>query len=629
LMVLFLVAILASFALMDINQFKSTGIGGGYLAKAGDQKVTEREFSSIAERALAVARQSNPEATMASIAGELPDIFNQLVDERALQAFGNAHGLLLSKRLVDGQIASLPNAKGLDGKFSEEAYLGFLRRERLTDAELRDALAADVRSRLLLTPVGSGALMPINVSTQYASMLMEQRSGELALVQTDGFTAGLSPSDGDLTAYYNANKGKYVVPEQRVLQLASIGPEQVAGVQPSDADIAAYYKANSANYATTPQRVISQATVANAQAANGIAQRAKAGGSFAAAAAPAGVASADTTLGVQTLAQYRLLAGDEAAKAVFAASKGGVVGPIKTQFGWTVAKVEDIRDQQGKSLAQAKPEIVAALVEAKRKDALAELVGKVEDMIADGSSLAEAAKANGLTLVETPPIMAQGVSRTNANYALPAQFKGALKSGFSLGSDEDPVVEGDAAGANYTLVGVGRIIPASPAPLAEIKDRVRTDWIQKQAMARARAVAQDIAAKVAKGMSVTDAAKASGQGKAQVQPITARRLQLSQVQPDAAVPLRMMFSLAQGKSRMAADPQGRGFFVIKTDKIVAGNAMTQPGLIAETQKAFSQTLGQELAQQFIAAVRSDVKVKRNEDDIKAAQARITGPTAAE
>jgi peptidyl-prolyl cis-trans isomerase D len=419
-----------------------------------------------------------------------------------------------------------------------------------------------------------------------------------------------------------------MVPEQRVLQFATIGAEQVAGVQPSDADVAAYYKANAASYASTPQRVVSQATVADAKAAAGIAERARSGASFAAAAAPAGVAAADTNLGVQTLQQYRGLVGDEAAKALFAAPKGGVIGPVKTQFGWTVAKVEDIRDQQGKTLEQAKPEIVAALVETKRKDALAELVGKVEDSIADGASLAEAAKANHLTLVETPPLLAQGVSRSDPAYQLPAQFKNALKSGFSLGVDEEPVVEGDSTGTNYTLVGVGRVIPAAPAPLAEIKDRVRTDWIKKEAMGRARAVAQDMAAKVAKGMSVADAAKAAG-GKAQVRPITARRLQLSQVQPDAAVPLRMMFSLAEGKSRMAADPQGRGFFVIKTDKIVPGNAVTQPGLIVETQKAFSQTLGQELAQQFIGAVRAEVKVKRDEKAIKAAQARITGAAVAE
>ena len=38
----------------------------------------------------------------------------------------------------------------------------------------------------------------------------------------------------------------------------------------------------------------------------------------------------------------------------------------------------------------------------------------------------------------------------------------------------------------------------------------------------------------------------------------------------------MLFSLTQGKSRMVADPQGRGFFIVKTNKIVPGNALTAP-----------------------------------------------------
>jgi peptidyl-prolyl cis-trans isomerase D len=133
-----------------------------------------------------------------------------------------------------------------------------------------------------------------------------------------------------------------------------------------------------------------------------------------------------------------------------------------------------------------------------------------------------------------------------------------------------------------------------------------------------------LAAKVAKGASIADAAKSTGGGVAQVRTLTARRLQLSQATPDGIVPLRMMFSLASGKSRIAADPQGRGFFVIKTDKIVPGNAISQPGLVVETQKAFSQTMGQELAQQFVAAVRAEVGVKRDEEAIKAATDRLTG-----
>ena len=41
-------------------------------------------------------------------------------------------------------------------------------------------------------------------------------------------------------------------------------------------------------------------------------------------------------------------------------------------------------------------------------------------------------------------------------------------------------------------------------------------------------------------------------------------------------PVRMLFTLGPGKSRMVADPQGRGFFVVKVNKIVPGNALLQP-----------------------------------------------------
>ena len=51
----------------------------------------------------------------------------------------------------------------------------------------------------------------------------------------------------------------------------------------------------------------------------------------------------------------------------------------------------------------------------------------------------------------------------------------------------------------------------------------------------------------------------------------------SQANADAVAPLRMLFTLTQGKSRMVADPQGRGFFIVKTNKITPGNALQQPG----------------------------------------------------
>ena len=81
--------------------------------------------------------------------------------------------------------------------------------------------------------------------------------------------------------------------------------------------------------------------------------------------------------------------------------------------------------------------------------------------------------------------------------------------------------------------------------------------------------------------------------------------------------------LPEGKSRAVADPQGRGFFVVKVTKITPGNALLQPGLISRMQNELQEALSQDYAQEFVAAVRADVKAKRNEDAIKAEKARIT------
>ena len=75
---------------------------------------------------------------------------------------------------------------------------------------------------------------------------------------------------------------------------------------------------------------------------------------------------------------------------------------------------------------------------------------------------------------------------------------------------------------------------------------------------------------------------------------------------------------------MIADPQGQGYFVVRAEEITPGNAATQPTLITQVQASFQEAVSQELAQQFVAAVRSDVGVSRNEQAIAAARARISG-----
>ena len=81
----------------------------------------------------------------------------------------------------------------------------------------------------------------------------------------------------------------------------------------------------------------------------------------------------------------------------------------------------------------------------------------------------------------------------------------------------------------------------------------------------------------------------------------------------------MLFSLGEGNSRMVADPQQRGFYIVHNIKITPGNAGANPGLISQVQEAMSQ----ELAEQFLTAVRKDVGVSRDDKAIAAAKVRLT------
>ena len=171
------------------------------------------------------------------------------------------------------------------------------------------------------------------------------------------------------------------------------------------------------------------------------------------------------------------------------------------------------------------------------------------------------------------------------------------------------------------MVSPSQVVPAAPAPLASIRDRVTQDWINDQAAQRAKAAATQIAAKASGNVSLADAAKSVNAALPPVQPISARRLQIANAQGQVLPAMRVLFSLAEGKSRMAPVPGG-GFVVVKVTKITPGNAMIAPALIGQVEGELSQATSQDYAQQFMADIKRELKVKRNDSAINAFKQRL-------
>ena len=227
-------------------------------------------------------------------------------------------------------------------------------------------------------------------------------------------------------------------------------------------------------------------------------------------------------------------------------------------------------------------------------------------------------------MIQTPLISGAGVARSDPSYRFPAELAPALRTGFELAPDDEPVVETLPNDAGYVLVSPAQVVPPAPAPLASIRDRVAEDWIASEATARARRVASTIAGKVARGIPLERAMAEAGTSLPRVQPVRMRRLDLTRAGGQVPAPVRMLFNLSSGKSRLVADPRGEGFYVVKLDKVTQGNAAAQPALITQLQRDFQRGTSEEYAQQFLAAVRADVGVARNEEEIAAARKRILG-----
>jgi peptidyl-prolyl cis-trans isomerase D len=613
--------------------------GGGTVANRGDtlvsvgggHAVTSSELSDQVTRQLARLRQQNPELDVISFfrEGGYEEILNQLITAKAMLAFGREQGLGASKRMVDTEIASVPAFQNLAGQFDQEAFQRALRTERVTEEQLREDLASSLIQRQIMAPVTGSPFVPQSLAQQYASLLLEQRSGSVGLVSSEAVANGLEPSEAEINAFYRQNQTRYAVPERRVVRYAPIGAEQAgAAAQPTEAELQAAYRQAGAKYAAQEGRTLSQVVLPDQAAARAFAAKLAAGTSFEQAAAQARFSAADTRLGPQQKAEFARLTSAAVANAAFAAAQGATTQPIQSPLGWHIIKVDAVNNRPAVPFANVRAELAAEVGERKRQEAITNLVTRVEDALSGGASLEEVAQANGLRVQETPALTATGQNPGDPKWATPAELQPLLKAAFEMSPEEEPVVETVGPG-RFAMMALSRTVPAAPPALAQIRPQVRADLIRDRASARARTLAQSLADKINRGTAPTQAFASAGVRLQPVQRISARRIEIARPGQQVPPPLVMLFSLPKGRAKILAAPGGVGWFVVHTEATVPGNAAGQPQLIQATRTQFERILSEEYGAQFARAVQGRLEVERDEGKIASLKKQLQtgGPVA--
>lgn len=599
--------------------------GGDRIATVGNDRVSTSELERAATRSVEQLRQEDPTLNMKSFLaqGGLDRVIGQLVDLTALRNFGEKYGIHIGDRLIDSEVAKFAEVKGLDGKFNDQAYRGFLNQRGLTDEQFRSQVAATLMARQLLTSADMGISVPTGLSQRYAGIVTERRVGQIAMLPSAAFAPRTAPNDAELGAWYRANQADYQRPERRVLRYASFTDAVIKGLAaPTDAEVAARYNANKAQYAASEGRKFSQLILPTEAAAKAVAGEIAAGKSMEQAAQPKGLSVA--VLDKQTPASLSGQASAAIADAAFKASKGAVVGPLKGPIGWVLLRVDAIEGKAGKSLDQARPEIVAALTTEKRRAALTDYSARIEEEFDNGATLADVAKELGLTLSDTPPLTADGQVFGQPGTTAPALLARVIPTAFAMEGEGQPQLAVVEPGKTFLIYDAAAIQPAAAPPLAEIKAQVLTDFQLAKGAEAAHAAAKKVEAAMRKGADMNAAVAALGMALPPVDKLDLGRQQVQAMADKAPPPVSMLFAIAKGSVKLMAAPQHRGWYVVKAVDVIPGQIAANDPRLGEVKQQFVRVLSQEYYEQLIAAMRKDVGVKRNETAIKAVETRLKG-----
>ena len=623
-----LIIIAVMFGLTDITGLSSGGgttCSGDSLASVGGNKIGANDVRSRAQRELEAYRQQNPNVDMMQYVagGGVDGVFNRLVDTLSLEAFGHKQGMVISDRLVDGRIASIPQLQGPDGKFSQDAYDRALKQSHQTDAALRADMKQGMIAQLLVTPLQSeNAQVPKTMAERYASLLLEKRHAQIAVIPSAALATGPAPSDADLAAFYKANAARYTVAERRAIRYATVSSKALNDpVAISDAEVAKAYQDQIANFRAVQRRTVTRVIVGDQAAANALAAKVKAGTPIDAAARAAGLEPA--TMKASEKGAIAAQTSDAFADAVFAAAKGAVIGPVKGTLGYVVGRVDSFDDRAEMPLAAARPQIVEQLTTAKKNDRLRKIHDALDDAISNRATFDQLVSRQKLTAQLSPPVVASGVDPAHPDAKLPPAAKAIVDAGFANQPGDAPaLVPIDAD--SFALVSTQKVFPASPPPLAMIREAVAKDLTMQRAAKAAGDVARKVMAQANAGTPLAKAVAATGLKLPPVQPLDKARAELAASQGGVPAPLALMFGMAPHTAKVIAAPGNNGWFVIWLDRIDRGDASNRPDIIAATQSDIGKAIGGEYVQQFVKAVRGTVKTKTDAAALAKLKAAMTG-----
>lgn len=593
-------------ALSGGYNFGGSGGGRNTIATIGNDKLDARVFDQIVSRTLA---QQGLDKKTAYAMGYIDQILAAQTDNILMSRATRDLGLNISDDMVTAQVKRLLEPLTANGVSAKDALRTILRNQNLSESQLMEEVRSEMGKTLLRNALQIGTAVPSDDETKDIALYSgEKRSVDIVFLPDAAVKDYKAPTDDVLKPFYESGQKRYAVPETRSFTVALLSAKSKGELKTvTDEQLKKTYEEQKDSFALPERRMLDQAIFDSEDKAKAAAEETKKGKSLKEA-VKAVTGNDSAYSGAQLYQRDGLDKG--IAAAAFDVKAGTVAGPVQTPLGWHVMVVKDIKAPSVQSFDDVKDQLRKEATADNADEALYSMSTQLDDALAGGATLEDAAKTYNLEMTKIGPVHQDG--STPDKHDGMKDFKkdsaAILTAAFNLSEGETSSVISLTDG-RYAAIRLDSVKAKSYKPFDEVKADLSKLWIADQQAVLNKQKAEDSLKKLKDGSMTLDAlAKSSN---ATIQNMNMER------SGKAAAPMndqaKMGFFMAD-KDSFVLQPVKDGILVGRVKSVTIPSDATVPQeQLKKISDASLQGTQNEIMDVYLAEQRKKHKVKINRD----------------
>ena len=502
-----LLVLVLSFAIWGIGDIFYGNPAEDTVASVGSSDITAGELNNEFNRSLAnMQRQFGGQFTreQAIGIGVLQQTLQQQIGQRLVDMEAAEMGISVDDATLRRLITEDPTFQTA-GRFDRARFNQLLSRIGLSEDGYLETFRQELARNTLTAGVAAAATVPdAQVDAIYRYRNEERRGRYLKIADAD-IQDIEAPDDAALDAIYKEDEQRFTAPEYRTIIFVTLEPEDLLEeVDIAKEDIQSAYDDRSAQYVTPERREIKQLLAPDEDTAAKAGALIEEGADFEAVAGEIdGVSFTD----LGDVAETGMPAGLGAD--AFALNEGEVTDPVKSPFGYHLFKVDAITPEEVTPLEDVRDDLERELALIEAEDRLPALATQLDDELAAGLAVAEAADAVGLSARTVETIDRQGLDQAGRPVTAIEGWPALLQTAFEAVENEPSLLEETDDGAYY-VIQIDEIVEPRLKDLDEVREDVVALFEERQRRDGAKARAEEIRAKLQEAASFESIAADEG-----------------------------------------------------------------------------------------------------------------------